>query len=276
MPMGNLNEFHEPNKFFTPERPEYHSKLIPTTWQQAGAGLFGATGDISYRLYLTNAVLSMDDTRSFNDDSFIRSGRSQLDEVEVGNLAVSGRIEKKQPGGQLGFSFYSGASTAGFISQDGQTSIVEVDYKTRRGALDLDFRIFKGWVEDTAEINAACSTMADAACDGGVPQSAFGILMTAGVHVPELMKMNTIHDFIPYIQYQKIRPQDEVGDGATLVPQSNYAVFTVGVAYKPDPKVAIKAAFVTKYYGGTEAANARYGDAGSSGSAFNMAVAYQY
>ena len=35
MPMGNLNEFHEPNNFFTVERPDYHSKLIPTTWQQA-------------------------------------------------------------------------------------------------------------------------------------------------------------------------------------------------------------------------------------------------
>jgi phosphate-selective porin len=118
--------------------------------------------------------------------------------------------------------------------------------------------------------------MASAACGGDVPQSAFGLLMTAGVHVPEMMKMNTIHDIIPFIQYQKIRPQDEVGDGATYVPQSNYDVFTVGVAYKPDPKVALKANYVTKYYGGTEAANARYGDAGSSGSAFNMAVAYQY
>ena len=276
IPMGNLNEFHEPNKFFTPERPEYHSKLIPTTWQQAGAGLFGATGDISYRLYLTNAVLSMDDTRSFNDNSFIRSGRAQINNVEVGNLAVSGRIEKKQPGGQLGFSFYTGASTAGFISQDGQTTIVELDYKTRRGPLDLDFGIFKGWVEDTAEINAACSTMGDAACDGGVPQSAFGFLATLGVHLPQLIGKNTTHDLIPYIQYQKIRPQDEVGEGATDVPKSNWDVLTVGVSYMPHPQVAIKAAAITKYYGGTEAANARFGDAGSSGTAFNAAVAYMY
>ena len=276
IPMGNLNEFHEPNKFFTPERPEYHSKLIPTTWQQAGAGLFGATGDISYRLYLTNAVLSMDDTRSFNDNSFIRSGRAQINNVEVGNLAVSGRIEKKQPGGQLGFSFYTGASTAGFISQDGQTTIVELDYKTRRGPLDLDFGIFKGWVEDTAEINAACSTMADAACDGGVPKSAFGFLATLGVHLPQLIGKNTTHDLIPYIQYQKIRPQDEVGEGATDVPKSNWDVLTVGVSYMPHPQVAIKAAAITKYYGGTEAANARFGDAGSSGTAFNAAVAYMY
>ena len=276
MPMGNLNEFHEPNNFFTVERPDFHVNLIPSTWQQAGFGIHGAQGDYSYRLYLTNAVQSMNDTLDFNDDTFIRKGRSQINKVEVGNIAISARLEKKAPGGQAGFSFYTGGSTGSLITQDGQTTIVVADYKTKRGALDLDFGIFKGWVEDTLEINTACGTMASAACGGDVPQSAFGLLMTAGVHVPEMMKMNTIHDIIPFIQYQKIRPQDEVGDGATYVPQSNYDVFTVGVAYKPDPKVALKANYVTKYYGGTEAANARYGDAGSSGSAFNMAVAYQY
>ena len=276
MPMGNLNEFHEPNNFFTVERPDFHVNLIPSTWQQAGFGIHGAQGDYSYRLYLTNAVQSMNDTLDFNDDTFIRKGRSQINKVEVGNIAISARLEKKAPGGQAGFSFYTGGSTGSLITQDGQTTIVVADYKTKRGALDLDFGIFKGWVADTLEINAACGTMASAACGGDVPQSAFGLLMTAGVHVPEMMKMNTIHDIIPFIQYQKIRPQDEVGDGATVVPQSNYDVFTVGVAYKPDPKVALKANYVTKYYGGTEAANARYGDAGSSGSAFNMAVAYQY
>ena len=88
--------------------------------------------------------------------------------------------------------------------------------------------------------------------------------------------MNTTHDFIPYIQYQKIRPQDEVGDGATDVPKSNWDVLTIGVSYMPHHKVAIKVAAITKYYGGTEAANAMFGDAGSSGTAFNGAVAYMY
>ena len=275
MPMGNLNEFHEPNNFFTVERPEYHSKLIPTTWQQAGFGIHGAQGDFSYRVYLTNAVQSVNDSRDYNDDSFIRSGREQVNYSEVGNIALSGRLEKKAPGGQVGVSFYTGGSTGSYIPEDGQTTIIELDYKTKRGALDLDFGIFKGWVEDTLEINNACD-MDDVACGGDVPQSAFGILMTAGVHVPELMKMNTIHDFIPFIQYQKIRPQDEVGDNATVVPQSNYDVLTVGVAYKPDPKVALKANYKTIYYGGTEVANTLYGAAGTSGSSFNMGVAYQY
>ena len=42
MPMGNLNEFHEPNTFFTVERPDFHKYLMPSSWQQAGAGIFGA------------------------------------------------------------------------------------------------------------------------------------------------------------------------------------------------------------------------------------------
>jgi hypothetical protein len=218
----------------------------------------------------------MNDTLDFNDDTFIRKGRSQINKIEVGNIAISGRLEKKAPGGQAGVSFYTGGSTGSLITQDGQTTILVADYKTKRGALDLDFGVFKGWVSDTAEINTACGTMASAACGSDVPQSAFGLLMTVGVHVPEMMGKNTIHDVIPFIQYQKIRPQDEVGDNATDVPQSNYDVLTVGVAYKPHSQVALKANYKTIYYGGTEVANTLYGAAGTTGSSFNMGVAYQY
>ena len=31
MPMGNLNEFHEPNRFFMVERPDFHKYLMPST-----------------------------------------------------------------------------------------------------------------------------------------------------------------------------------------------------------------------------------------------------
>ena len=276
MPMGNLNEFHEPNNFYTVERPDYHSKLIPTTWQQAGAGVWGSNGDVSYRFYVVNAVQALDEARSFQNDSFIRSGRAQINDISAGNVAFAGRIEKKQPGGQAGFSFYTGGSTADYIDKDGQTSIIEFDYKTKRGALDLDFGIFKGWVEDTKEINAACGVAFGAACDGDVPSEAFGYLMTFAVHLPELMKVNTIHDVIPYIQYQKIRPQDEVGEGATVSEKANWDVLTIGVAYKPHPNVALKMAYRENFYGGTEAAGAKPGDAGTEKQYFDLGVAYQY
>ena len=279
MPMGNLNEFHEPNKFFTPERPDYHSKLIPTTWQQAGLGMFGGTGDISYRVYLVNALQSLDGSRSFNNSSFVRSGRSQITGISAGNAAVAGRIEKKQPGGQAGFSFYTGDSTADYIEKGGNVTMIEFDYKTKRGALDLDFVVFKGWIADTQEINDACGAAyaADSACDSDAPAEAFGLLATFAVHLPELMGKAVTYDVIPFIQYQKVRPQDVVGDGASASDKANWDVLTVGASYMPHPHVAIKTAWRTNYYGGTEASGSpRFGTAGTSGTYWDLALAYQY
>lgn len=289
MPMGNLNEFHEPNKFYTTERPDFHSKIIPSTWQQAGAGLFGAKGDLSYRFYVTNAILSLNggeadgQTREIKPDSFIRSGRSMIGAgagkaIVVGNIAFTGRVEKKTPGGQLGFSFYTGDSTADRIDEGGNVTLITADYKGKRGAFDYDFGIAKGWVSDTQEINAACGTEVGGTngCGGNTPKEAFGFLATLALHVPELMGMKTIHDWIPYIQYQNIRPEDEVGDGATGDAGNNWEVLQIGFAYKPDPNVAFKAGYRINYYGGTEAAGAAPGDAGTSKTYFNFGMGYQY
>jgi predicted transcriptional regulator len=277
MPMGNLNEFHEPNNFYTPERPDFHAKLIPSTWQQAGFGLWGSKGDISYRFYLTNAISSLDESRYVRQTDFIRKGRSQISSgLLVNDIAVTARVEKKTPGGQAGFSFYTSGTTGDHIEEDGQLTIIEADYKTKRGPWDLDFGIMKGWLEDTEQINNACGTAFGLACTTVAPESAFGMIATLAVHVPELMKMNTIHDVIPFIQYQKVRPNDEEGVGSTHDDNANYDVLTVGAAYKPHPQVALKMAYRSNYYEGDEAAGAKAGAAGTTVNYFDMAVAYQY
>ena len=276
MPMGNLNEFHEPNNFFTVERPDFHKNLMPSTWQQAGGGIYGSKGDYSYRLYLVNAVSALDESRKFRSTDFIRKGRSQITGIAVQNMAVTGRIERKTPGGQAGISFYTGGASGDYIAEDGQTSILIADFKTKRGPFDLDFGIFKGWVEDTKEMNAQCGAVAGIACDSTIPKSAFGLLGTFAVHLPELMQKKTIHNVIPYVQYQKVRPNDEKGDGATAAPGKNYDVVTVGAAYKPHPQVALKAGYRTNFYGGTKAANARPGKPGTTQSYFELGVGYQY
>ncbi len=276
MPMGNLNEFHEPNNFFTVERPDFHKNLLPSTWQQAGAGIYGSKGDYSYRAYLVNAVSALDTSRKFRNTDFIRKGRSQITGIAVNDMAVTARVERKTPNGQAGFSFYTGGSAGDNISEDGQLTIVMADYKTKRGPWDLDFGFFKGWVGDTQAMNDYCS-VGGIACEGTIPKSALGLLATVAVHLPELMQRKTIHDVIPYVQYQKIRPNDEKGDGAAAAPGKNYDVVTVGAAYKPHPQVALKAGYRTNFYGGTEAANAtRPGKPGTTQSYFELGVGYQY
>ena len=57
VPMGFLNEIHEPPFYLGVHRPEVERRIIPSTWREIGAGLFGAIGEqIEYQLYVMNGL----------------------------------------------------------------------------------------------------------------------------------------------------------------------------------------------------------------------------
>src|SRR5690606_5504586 len=56
VPMGFVNELHEPTTFLGTTRPLTESTIIPTTWRENGAGVFGDIGDFSYRAYVINGL----------------------------------------------------------------------------------------------------------------------------------------------------------------------------------------------------------------------------
>src|SRR5436305_2166679 len=49
MPVGFLNELHEPTTFLGARRPDVEDLLIPTTWRESGVGLYGESGPFTYR-----------------------------------------------------------------------------------------------------------------------------------------------------------------------------------------------------------------------------------
>ncbi len=51
VPVGFVNELHEPPVFHGARRPEVELAILPTTWRENGAGLFGAAGPFEYRAY---------------------------------------------------------------------------------------------------------------------------------------------------------------------------------------------------------------------------------
>ena len=60
VPMGIINEYHEPTTFNGVERPSIDNKLVPTTWREIGIGLSGRSDALSlrYQAYIFNGFLS--------------------------------------------------------------------------------------------------------------------------------------------------------------------------------------------------------------------------
>jgi hypothetical protein len=109
VPMGFINELHEPPIFYGARRPEVERSIIPTTWRENGAGLFGEAGGFEYRAYAVVGLLS----EGFGA-SGIRGGRQKGAKSLAEDFAVTGRLDYVGvPGLLVGASFYTGNSGQG-------------------------------------------------------------------------------------------------------------------------------------------------------------------
>jgi hypothetical protein len=107
VPMGLINEIHEPTFFFGAERPEVERTILPSTWRENGVGIFGRIGDrIEYRAYVINGF----DGSGF-DSGGLRGGRQKGSKALSNDFAFVARVDVDvAPGLLLGGSVYTGQS----------------------------------------------------------------------------------------------------------------------------------------------------------------------
>ena len=56
IPLGFVNEMHEPAFFNGVNRPDVERNLIPTTWNENGVGIHGELRRLTYKVYLVNGL----------------------------------------------------------------------------------------------------------------------------------------------------------------------------------------------------------------------------
>jgi hypothetical protein len=282
-PVGFLNEYHEPNLFWSVERPLLQKQLIPTTWNGGGFGIFGTPMDgVNYRVYTMNSLQSITrDTTANGDgsggsggsgDQFnsggIRSGRKEVNEAIADDFSIFARLELTQlwPGLQLGFSWVNGDTTHDIIEEDGNMNLLEADIKYRWNWFDMNASIVHTTVENTLELNRFCLNGAGNDCTGGIAESNFGYNVQVGLHLPQLIGWKTKQDIIPFFLFERVRTQDKVNAETTVDRSKNRnGIYTYGVSYMPVSTVALKADHTTT---NTED--------GKKAKQFNLAVAYMF
>jgi len=90
LPVGILNEKHEPPTFYGVERNRVESNIIPTTWWEGGAGLAYTLKDGIRLDAQIHGGLNVTTTGS---DAFkVRSGRQQVAESKLRDPAVTARV----------------------------------------------------------------------------------------------------------------------------------------------------------------------------------------
>jgi hypothetical protein len=86
VPIGILNETHEPTTFYGVERNPIETNIIPTTWWEGGAALTGRIGasGLSYDLAVTSGL---------DGGTNIRGGRQKVEKAKANDLAYTGRLK---------------------------------------------------------------------------------------------------------------------------------------------------------------------------------------
>lgn len=104
LPVGILNETHEPPTFYGVERNDVESIILPSTWWEAGAGMRGnLAGGLSWDAALHSGLaMPTSGSSAFR----VRSGRQKVAEATASDLAATFRLKYTGvPGLELAASY---------------------------------------------------------------------------------------------------------------------------------------------------------------------------
>lgn len=229
MPVGYLNEYHEPVNFYSVERPAVQENVIPTTWQEGGAGIFGTLFDnFNYRLYLVGGL----DASKFTASSGIRKGRQGVAEGKADDLAVVGRLEYKNPHLELGFSGYQGDSSQKGVSADVGVTLLEGDILLKWKNLEARGLISDIKIDDTATLNRATGKTIGEEILGWYAEAAYHL----GRHF-----LPDDKDLVWFLRYEWFDTQFDLARGFFSDDTNERKVLTTGIAFYPLKNVVLKA-----------------------------------
>ena len=155
IPMGFINELHEPPVFLAARRPEVEQLIIPSTWRELGLGFYGDTGTVSYRAYLVNGL-----TASRYAPEGIAEGKQEGSQAVARDFAVTGRLDfTPLPGALLGASVFTGNSAQGKTTPSGKsfggrTTLLDLHAEWRWRGIRVRGLFVETRISDAGEINA--------------------------------------------------------------------------------------------------------------------------
>lgn len=231
VPVGIINEYHEPPVFYGVERPDVDKNIIPTTWWEGGFGLYGnIISGLDYKLYL----VSTPDAAGFSASSGIRGGRQKVSEAKFEDLALTGRLEfTGLPRLKEGTSFFWGDTSQNGPGL-GDATVTLWEAAAQYSVWNFDFRGIYTLidVDDADKISAVTGET--------IGESMFGWYVEGAFRFLSLLFPDTDQEMAIFTRFEKYNTQDEVPAGFSADPANDVEVMQVGLDYKPHPNVVIK------------------------------------
>ena len=253
IPMGFVNQLHEPTFYYGASRPEVEKTIIPTTWRENGAGFFGRLGDrVTYQVY---GVSSFEGSR-FNASGF-RPGRQKGIKALTNDWSFVARADAAAMSGlNLGASVYygnqgQGQSVGGVGVGSLSTAIYELHAEYKRYGITARGLFSQAFVDNPDALNLGIQEIIDngnssarqAAQSGGfLAESLIGGYVEVAYDVLPRLLPETKQSLEPFFRYERLNTQSRMQDAAQYAPTLKYNrhLYTVGLQYKPISQIVFK------------------------------------
>jgi hypothetical protein len=245
VPMGIINEYHEPTTFNGVERPLIDKYIAPTTWREIGFGITGniLAASVKYQAYVMNGFNGYDGVAKLNGENGLRKGRQKGAESYISSPNFAGKVEYYGIRGlNIGLSGYFGktqstlydgiddnnrAALAMADSSVVGVSMIGLDIRYTFDALQIRGQYYYSALSNSDQYNAFT---AENGIMNDVGSSMTGYYIEAGYDV--LRSSNSEMQLFPFVRYEFLNTHNSVGNNISVNPVYEKDIITTGLTLK--------------------------------------------
>ena len=252
IPMGYVNEFHEPTLFNGVERPGFAKYIIPSTWREMGFGFHGLIkkANLKYQAYAVNGFKGYDGSATLSGSSGLRGGRQNSAKAIFRTPSFTGKLSFYGLNGlRLGISGYYGSSES--TAYDGldrtNAAAVQMADSTSIGiamtAINAQYNIGNLQISAVGSIITLSNTdQYNLFTGANLGNKIMGYYTEIAYKIP-VKKEQDYPRLVPFVRYENYNTHHEVRDIITKNEAYNREVFTGGLGYQITPGTVIKTDF---------------------------------
>lgn len=244
IPMGIVNQAHEPNMFNGVEHPATNLYITPTAWRELGIGIHGKIEKLSlnYQLYIINGFSTYKNGEGqATGETALRGARQKGIESFVSYPNLTAKLSYSGiPNLTLGISTYLGKTQSDLYDSAPESVADSTVVGIQMFGIDLQYE-YDGWqlrgeamynkLSNTEEYNAYTKQDLGSALLGYYAELGYNIFANT----------NKKMVLTPFVRYAKYNTHQKVDASMTKNKSYDREFLTAGVTYFLTPQVILKA-----------------------------------
>lgn len=242
IPLGTLNENHEPPTYYGVERNFVETAIIPSTWREGGLALYGNTAaGWNWNVGLTTGfdLSKWDAASSEGRESPLASIHQELQFAKAHDPSIYAASNYQGiPGLSVGGGVFTGEASQGaanYLADSARVTLADVHLRWQSGPMDLSALYARGRISDTEDLN-----LSFVGNPTPVPESFWGGYVQAAWRLWQ----GGESAFAPFLRYEAFNTAASYASmplGLEVPAAETEHVWTAGANYWLNPSVVFKA-----------------------------------